>query len=1035
MSEANPDFTPLQWEFLSVMEAFKEPVSIDVIGTLAPLPPGEFLNLLRKCDATKWIDRSEDDLFSLSSEVPAGVLSKMEKINSSAKISKMIDLLEANNLADHVSRRAFARLLQQSGRGKRAFKLEIDLAIDALKNGDRDIARKHLQQIEHRLPSIEPSTANDAWFISSGIELSRYCQARAVGLNLIPQLLEKVIKKAEQIGDERSWTIANLLIGRSYWGTNRMQDAVSYLSKGKSKAEELGDHDITTQASLYIGIYYFLKGLQHKATDYLETAIRFTEDTEDYLTAYEAPILLAYCDIDRGEFHRAIGKIDFFRHCALRREDYYTASLYRAVLGIILSLIKKRKEAVFHLEHSQTDALATQNMVAYWTSLYGLASLYLSEGDIEKGLLLLKQAIQVAEKSGMGHQIFHSIFLESYYKAEQAGWELPPGWRFEEQFKRIMAEPNIHTRGAALRINAARLMAEGKDAEQGIMDLEASEQLLKECDDPVELARTQLGKARYYLKHKNYEKAQELAYEAYHGMSGYSEIFYPDDLRFLLRSEKGDDTPQPETDNIIDPFIQMLEELIPGPSDLRELDTLLSALCRFFRAERACLFVFNGSTEKHFELKAARNLSHTIVHSDHFHSSLAIVLKSFHEKQTIVIQSGTVADKSKDKKRLSILCLPLIVNLNVIGILYFDNSYLGNCFDFINTPTLKRLGHHLTNIIEKYMKYGQSAAVTKPPVIHKSIPDIPPSRYEIISKDPKMIRVLNQAKRQATSDAAVLILGETGVGKEVLGQWIHRNSRRNDRPFVVVDLTAIPENLIESELFGHEKGSFTGAYKQKVGRVELAHQGTLFIDEIGDISRELQIKLLRLIQEKTFVRIGGTKTLTSDFRLITATNRNIAEDVANGRFREDLYYRLNVLEMTVPPLRQRPGDILPLARYYLTYYTKKYNRSLPALDTDQEADLTGYHWPGNVRELKNIIERAVIVTETDYLEFNFSIQPVFSEENPFSDSPTLDEIQRRYIQFILNRTAGRIGGPGGAAEILGMKRTSVHSRMKRLGLK
>ena len=215
----------------------------------------------------------------------------------------------------------------------------------------------------------------------------------------------------QKMGDERSWTIANFLLGRAYWSADKLQEAVTFLAKGKAKAEELGDSDMLAQSASFLGIYYFIKGLHNKALPYLEIAVELAEETGKYPMSFESPILLAYCDVDRGDFHRAIGKIDFFRHSALRREDYSLAALYRAVLGIILWLIRKRKEALFHLEGSQTDALATDNMVAYWTSLYGLSSLYLSEGDIERGLLFLKQAIRVAEQSGGGHQIFHSIFL------------------------------------------------------------------------------------------------------------------------------------------------------------------------------------------------------------------------------------------------------------------------------------------------------------------------------------------------------------------------------------------------------------------------------------------------------------------------------------------------------------------------------------------------------------------------------------------------------------------------------------------------
>ena len=281
----------------------------------------------------------------------------------------------------------------------------------------------------------------------------------------------------------------------------------------------------------------------------------------------------------------------------------------------------------------------------------------------------------------------------------------------------------------------------------------------------------------------------------------------------------------------------------------------------------------------------------------------------------------------------------------------------------------------------------------------------------------------------------MLILGETGVGKDLFARFIHRNSHRHDKPIVIVDLSTMPENLIESELFGYEKGAFTGADRQKIGRVESANGGTLFIDEIGEISLKLQVKLLRLLQEKSFVRIGGTKTISSDFRLIVATNRNLSEEVSAGNFREDLYYRLRVLEITVPPLCQRPEDIVLIAQHFISHYANKYNRSAPVLSQEHEAALRKYSWPGNVRELKNVIERAVLVAENDQIEFDFVYRPEKTmDDHIFSEMPTMDEIQRRYINYLLKKTGGQIGGPNGAAKILGMKRTTVNHRIKKLGI-
>jgi len=298
-----------------------------------------------------------------------------------------------------------------------------------------------------------------------------------------------------------------------------------------------------------------------------------------------------------------------------------------------------------------------------------------------------------------------------------------------------------------------------------------------------------------------------------------------------------------------------------------------------------------------------------------------------------------------------------------------------------------------------------------------------------------MNETLAKADRIAASDSTVLILGETGVGKELLAQRIHMMSQRSEKPFVIVDPTTIPENLVESELFGHEKGAFTGADRQKRGRLELAHSGTLFIDEVGEIPKSIQVKLLRVIQERTFVRVGGNRTLHPDFRLIVATSRDLASEVAAGRFREDLYYRLNVVPLTLPPLRERKEDIPLLAGYFLDRYASKYNRAEVRLRPQDKDRLKGYNWPGNVRELENVMERTVLLSTDERLEFKLPTEGKTVPGQFFSDYPTLDEIQRRYIRHVLKKTGGKVGGPAGAAEILGMKRTSLNNRMKRLGLR
>ena len=304
---------------------------------------------------------------------------------------------------------------------------------------------------------------------------------------------------------------------------------------------------------------------------------------------------------------------------------------------------------------------------------------------------------------------------------------------------------------------------------------------------------------------------------------------------------------------------------------------------------------------------------------------------------------------------------------------------------------------------------------------------------EIVGESEALMRVLKKVETVAPTDSTVLIQGETGTGKEVIARAIHNLSKRRDATFVKVNCAAIPSGLLESELFGHEKGAFTGAIAQKLGRFELAHGGTLFLDEIGDIPLELQPKLLRVLQEHEFERLGSTRTVRVDVRLVAATNRDLAQLVAEREFRSDLYYRVNVFPIVAPPLRERREDIPLLVRYFAQKYARRMNKAIDTIPTETMEALEQWGWPGNVRELENIIERAVILSAGPVLRVPLAeVRP--ARETSVASVATLEAAERDHILRALRETKGLVGGPRGAAALLGMKRTTLQARMRKLGI-
>ena len=302
---------------------------------------------------------------------------------------------------------------------------------------------------------------------------------------------------------------------------------------------------------------------------------------------------------------------------------------------------------------------------------------------------------------------------------------------------------------------------------------------------------------------------------------------------------------------------------------------------------------------------------------------------------------------------------------------------------------------------------------------------------DIVGQSAAMKKVLTQAEQVARTDSTVLLLGETGTGKELLARAIHSMSSRKDRPLVTVNCASLPPTLIESELFGREKGAYTGALTKMIGRFEIADGSTLFLDEIGELPLELQSKLLRVLEEGNFERLGSTKPLHVNVRIIAATNRDIEQEVKDGKFRRDLFYRLNVFPIVIPPLRERPEDIPLLVRAVVKEFQKRMGKEIESIPKKTMQALQSYSWPGNVRELRNLIEHAMILSKGKTLDVH--VPKRASSETDATGN--LEDMERRHIVAVLEKTGWRIAGQGGAAEVLGLKRTTLLAKMKKLGIK
>ena len=381
-------------------------------------------------------------------------------------------------------------------------------------------------------------------------------------------------------------------------------------------------------------------------------------------------------------------------------------------------------------------------------------------------------------------------------------------------------------------------------------------------------------------------------------------------------------------------------------------------------------------------------------------------------------------------------CIPLITREQALGTLNVA-SFRDSAFPQEDQDLLTQVAAQVAIAVENALAFQEIAELKNKLTEEKLyLEDEIRTEHnfeEIVGESPALKALLYQLQTVAPTDSTVLILGETGTGKELIARALHNLSTRRDRTFVKINCAAIPTGLLESELFGHERGAFTGAIAQKLGRFELADKGTLFLDEVADIPPELQPKLLRVLQEQEFERLGSTRTRRVDVRLVAATNRDLARMVENGEFRSDLFYRLNVFPLSVPPLRERPEDIATLVRYFAQRYARRMNRHIETVSAESIAALERYHWPGNIRELENLIERAVILSPSPVLHIPLS-ELKSNPDGHTTGLPTLAEAEKDHILRALEESKWVLGGPKGAAAMLGMKRTTLQSRMQKLGI-
>ena len=859
------------------------------------------------------------------------------------------------------------------------------------------------------------------------------------------ELLPKARQAAHLLGDKRVLLTLDLAEAsqRHLTFSHNTEPPRALLARTLEAIQSLGDRDILDSTAHVIGILHFMQAEFQNAIAYLRTgnASHFEQQFDYFEESRWRYIASAACGL--GKSALALGAM---LHCL--REAQLThrrlaARWFQVHLADDLLRMGKPEEALEHLDAVLACAEPdTETRLWNW-AVRCLAYYHFQHGRIRTAHHLLYHSMLLSIRLDLPRPYYGFTWLfDMLWGFEDMGLPPIPGYALEQELGAALQGPNRQFQAAALRVRALQQEKSGVSPEMVAETARCSLQHAQAVGNPLEVARSTLILSRCQSSLGLHGEAARLHDEARATLARYTQYdcpppragtrLLPDPVPYVPAPRKCLQNLQQGLENL--PVWNNLEE---------HIQRLLNLVRDALEVERTAIF--------------RRDDAHTLTCLGACNLSVLEVQSSFfaplhHWLLTALTDGGKVATRLRTEDSAA-LCLALPIPQERPLLFFAQCHYLTERIEQQDMRLFEELGQILglelrtALLLQKRMQETQRLAEERARMaaVHMDSVEMP---YYGTSMGP----ILRQIDHVADTDASVLILGETGAGKEMLARRVHAYSGRSG-PFVPVHPASTPESLFESEFFGHEKGAFTGAHRQKVGLFELADKGTLFIDELGEIPLSMQTKLLRVLQEKTLLRVGGTREIRSDFRLVSATNRDLLHMVRQGSFREDLYYRVAVMPLLLPPLRERPEDIVQLAQLFLERFARRYQRRVPPLGPQEQKQLCAYAWPGNIRELKSVMERTVILCDGHRLRLALETVPAptlppspppASAASPLplpefaadfaGTLPSMEELQIRYLRKVLQITRGKIDGPQGAAHILGMKRSTLYAKIRQYGL-
>lgn len=871
----------------------------------------------------------------------------------------------------------------------------------------------------------------DCLFTETAIKYSKLSTARHDTAKVL-DILNEALTRAKRSKNQPFQALLEMHIAKNEWLRTKYRRALTHFDKGWSLAKKLGDPKLLRSATTFSTFFLFWQGRFKEAIDTYEKSVPDVDKHPKGRFPLLAGITVGYCYAKIGQVTQGLGMLDAIRTHCLDRGDLYLASQAAGNMGAIMLSIRKIDKAIEYLERAVSEAAHVHNDWVVITGQAMLAFGYFLRGSKNRCIQLLREFLKRSKQVQATVHPYPYLMAMAYAMLQG---KLPhvEGLSLKNEVYSKIRGKNVFSKGVAYRYQAYLQMVEEAPPEKVMYALNQSLRWLSESGDIIQMAKTRLELARLYLSLGEEDQAKELTQNATEVLSSFNEALIPDDLRYLI------DEP-PATDQLFKEILKLGQEVASIRDDKDLVQHTITTVNRLTGAERGAIFLLDEHTSPpKLRLRGSKNLTPSQIDHPNFTSSMKMIEEVARSGKGRIMGSDTEdgLEFFSNKIIRSRICVPMIRHKKVVGVLYHDNRLLSSAFKESDLDLLAYFAALAAIALDNAEAYQEIRRLNRKLNQEKQYyqeEHIQSLHFdEIVGQSTVMQRVMSQIEQVATTKAAVLITGETGVGKELVARAIHRLSFRHDKPFIRVHCSALPENLIPSELFGHERGAFTGATSRRIGRFELADGGSLFLDEMGDLPADIQTRLLRVLQTKEFERVGGTATLHSDFRLISATNTNLEEEVKAKRFRADLYYRINVFPIHVPPLRERKEDIPLLARHFLKIYCTRMRKVFDGISHADMDRLLHYHWPGNVRELENIIERGCILSTGSMLQLPELVGDS-AVIGPNRIGKTLKENEAYHIRWALEKTGWKVRGHGGAAELLEIHPSTLAFRMKKLGI-